>query len=86
MFTLTEATCTLAHFNVRTEKHGEKKRPAADLKIALAGPNTPPAEAVTDAMADAAMRQMRAVCGSNRITREQMWAIIDAALASKDRP
>ncbi|MBP6776242.1 MAG: hypothetical protein KA151_03205, partial [Piscinibacter sp.] len=48
---------------------------------ALAAAPTPPAEAVTDAMADAAMRQMRAVCGSNRITREQMWAIIDAALA-----
>lgn len=40
MFTLSDQTCTLAHFNVRTEKHGEKKRPAADLKITLTGPNT----------------------------------------------
>ncbi len=40
MFSLTDQTCTLSHFNVRTEKHGEKKRPAADLKIALTGPNT----------------------------------------------
>ena len=40
MFTLTDETCTLAHFNSRTEKHGERRQPACDLKIALTGPNT----------------------------------------------
>lgn len=40
MFTLSDQTCTLAHFNVRTELHGEDRKPAADLKCVLKGPNS----------------------------------------------
>lgn len=40
MFALTRATCTLANFNTRTELHGKKREPAADLKITMTGPNS----------------------------------------------
>lgn len=39
MFELTRATATLAHFNARSEVHGEDKKPAADLKLTMAGSN-----------------------------------------------
>ncbi len=35
MFTVTNHECELAHFNTRTELHGEKNTPAADLKLVL---------------------------------------------------
>jgi hypothetical protein len=39
MFELTRATATLAHFNARSEIHGEDKKPAADLKLTMTGNN-----------------------------------------------
>lgn len=33
MFSLTEQTATLAHINVRAERHGDEPAGAADLKI-----------------------------------------------------
>lgn len=39
MFHLDRRTCVLAHFNTRTELHGEDRKPAADLKCVLKGPN-----------------------------------------------
>ncbi len=40
MFHLDRATATLAHVNLRAEIHGEDKKPAADLKLTITGPNS----------------------------------------------
>lgn len=39
MFSITEQTATLAHINVRTERHGEEPAGAADLKISFTDGN-----------------------------------------------
>lgn len=39
MFSITEQTATLAHINVRTERHGEEPAGAADLKIQFTAGN-----------------------------------------------
>lgn len=39
MFSITEQTATLAHINVRTERHGEEPAGAADLKISFTDSN-----------------------------------------------
>lgn len=39
MFSITEQTATLAHINVRTERHGEEPAGAADLKVQYAAGN-----------------------------------------------
>lgn len=39
MFALSKMTATLAHFNARAELHGEERKPAADLKLTITGPN-----------------------------------------------
>lgn len=39
MFEITRATAILAHFNARSEIHGEDKKPAADLKLTMTGSN-----------------------------------------------
>lgn len=53
--------------------------------IAAMSAPPPAADAVSEAMTDAAMRQMRAVCGVERMSREQMWAVLDAALAARSK-
>lgn len=39
MFSITEQTATLAHINVRTERHGDEPAGAADLKISFTDSN-----------------------------------------------
>lgn len=39
MFSITEQTASLAHINVRTERHGEEPAGAADLKISFTDGN-----------------------------------------------
>lgn len=39
MFSITKQTATLAHINVRTERHGEEPAGAADLKISFTDGN-----------------------------------------------